>query len=147
MWLPDRNFSSDGRSLISEILCGVPTANGKSCGSGVERGVDDDGVGEENYAAGDGCDGSFESDASFGFGAYFERGACFGHGAHREVKEPSWKPSVPILPDEKRAKVDQAEPRCDETPAEEDRTQGAEHPHAPERQLVGLLGQMRKGAP
>ena len=159
MLLPGRNFPQDGRSLISEILCGVPTANGKSCGSDVERGVDDDGVGEENYAVGVGCDGSSESDASFGFGAcfepaacfergaYFERGACFGHGAHRDVKEPSWKPGVPILPDEKRAPVDQAEPRCDETPVEEGRTQGAEHPHAPARQLVGLSGQTRKGAP
>ena len=71
----------------------------------------------------------------------------FGHGARREVKEPSWKPWGPILPDEKRAPVDQAEPRGDEKPVEEDRTPGAEHPHAPERQLVGLLGQLRKGAP
>ena len=147
MLLPGRNFPQDGRSLISEILCGVPTANGKSCGSDVERGVDDDGVGEENYAAGVGCDGSSESDASFGFGACFERGACFGHGAHREVKEPSWKPWLRILPDAKRAPVDQAELRCDETPVEEDHTQGAEHPHAPARQLVGLSGQTRKGAP
>jgi hypothetical protein len=86
MLLPDQSSPLDGRSLISEILCGVPKANGKSCGADVARGVDDKGVGEENYAAGFGRDANFERGADFG------RDASFGHGALRDVKEPSWEP-------------------------------------------------------